>query len=297
MKSLTVCYVTARLHPEIGWFFDSLKNQVLKGDQIEVIVVDYHANSRPKELTAELSNVRWINVKPNVWQGPHRLTKKEWWAKSAYLNTGLCLAKTEWIAFVDDRSVLLPTWLQSVRESMVGNYAVCGSYDKRKGMTVENGFIKHGGIIIGEDPRKNGLDAPRPVPGGYWFGCTNALPVEWMLQINGAMELCDSLGLEDVIMGRMLEANGFPIKYDPRMAIAEDRSAEFYEAAVGRTDLGVSPNDKSHGLLALTAGKKQSTHHWNLREVREQVQAGKPFPIPTEPKTDWWNGKPLTEFP
>lgn len=296
MKSLTICYVTARPEPRLDWFLTSLYSQIMPKDIIDLIIVDY-TDREGVFRDGHFRSTKYVQPKPNVWQGPHRFTKKEWWAKSAYLNTGLCLANTDYIAFVDDRSVLLPTWLQAVREAMNGNYAVCGSYDKRVGMTVAGGYIKHGGIIIGQDPRKTNSDQPRSVPGSYWFGCTNALPVEWMLQINGAPEECDSLGMEDVLMGSLLQNNGFPIKYDPRMAIAEDRSSEFYEAAVGRTDIGQSPNDKSHGLLKLLAGKKQSTHHWNMREVRERVLRGEPFPIPTEPTHDWFTGKPLSEFP
>lgn len=312
MKSLTICYVTARKNHQFQWFYDSLVQQT-KGDfsGIRVVMVDYHMDYRnPVESQEEMfcymdrcgvsgmNTVYRIRVlpKPNVWQGKHKLTKKEWWATSAYRNTGLCLADTDYIAWVDDRSVLMPGWLRAVRDAMAGNYAVCGAYEKRTGMTVEDGFIKHGGIIIGEDPRRH-MKKPTPVPGNHWFGCTNACPVEWALQVNGYDESCDSLGLEDCIFGEMLERNGFPIKYDPRMKIVEDRSPEFYEAAVGRTDLGVSPNDKSHALLDRCRGKKQATHHWNLREIRERVLRGEPFPIPTEPTHDWFTGKPLTEFP
>lgn len=307
MKSLTVAYVTSRKHPEAEWFLQSLASQVREGDAINVVVVDYHSGMRAGLM---IQNGAWGHVgasyplplltvpcKPNVWQGPHRFTKSEWWAKSAYINTAICLCKTDWIAFVDDRSVLMPTWLQSVREAMDGNYAVAGSYEKRRDMTVENGSIQHGGTVIGTDPRKVSSHAPIRMTGGWWFGCTNALPLEWALEINGADECCDSLGMEDVVFGSMLAANGFPMKYDERMAIVEDRTPEFYEAAVGRTDLGVSPNDKSHGILSRTAGKKRATHHWNLREVRDLVQRGEPFPIPTEPTHDWWDGRPLSEFP
>lgn len=300
MKSLTVCFVTARKEPKIEWFLRSLGNQISHWDSIKLAIVDYHAMQRsiplPPFHELKIKDIWWGEVKPNVWQGEHKITKKEWWATSAYRNTGLCLADTDYIAWVDDRSVLMPGWLRAVRDAMAGNYAVCGAYEKRTGMTVEDGFIKHGGIIIGEDPRRH-MKKPTPVPGNHWFGCTNACPVEWALQVNGYDESCDSLGLEDCIFGEMLERNGFPIKYDPRMKIVEDRSPEFYEAAVGRTDLGVSPNDKSHALLDRCRGKKQATHHWNLREIRERVLRGEPFPIPTEPTHDWFTGKPLTEFP
>lgn len=295
MKSLTICYITARPEPKLEWFLESLYPQIVAGDVIDLVVVDYtKRNTVIKD--GYFRNTKITHVKPTVWQGEYRLTKKEWWATSAYRNTGLCLSNTEWIAWVDDRSVLMPTWLLAIRDAMAENYAVCGSYEKRTGMTVEGPAIKHGGIIVGEDPRRH-ITTVRDVPGNHWFGCTNALPVEWALTVNGYDESCDSLGLEDCIFGEMLTLNGFPIKYDPKMKIVEDRTPQFYESNVGRTDKGVSPKDKSHGLLDRVKGKKSATHHWNLREIRERVLQGEPFPIPTEPTHDWWDGKPLAEFP
>lgn len=293
---LTIGYCTAREHPEIGWFLDSLCHQIDKDDKIKVIVVDYFKETRP--LMAGLNcpiDVYHVLPKPNVWQGKHRLTKKEWWAKSAYINTAICLCETDWIAFCDDRSVLLPGWLNAIKRAERGQYAVAGSYEKRKGMTVENGFIKHGGIVIGEDPRK--WKSTTPIPGSHWFGCTNALPLEWALRINGADESCDSLGMEDVVFGQMLGKAGCSIQFDPQMKIVEDRSEATYEAAVGRTDKGISPKDKSHGILTRIHDRDKATHHWNLRDVRKVVMAGQGFPIPTEPTHDWWDNKPLVEFP
>lgn len=305
MKSLTICYVTARPEPRFDWFFQSLLKQNREQvEQVYIIIVDFFADDPERRMQVQrlcpdflLPRVVHTLPKPNVWQGKHRKTVGHWWAKSAYLNTAICLAKTEWIACLDDRSVIMPGYFGAINRAMAGGYAVCGRYQKRTGVTVEDGYIKHGGIVVGEDPRYLGNNQAREVPGSFWFGCNNALPVEDALKVNGYDETCDSLGLEDCIFGGMLERQGFAIHYDPAMFMVEDRTPEFYESAVGRTDKGVSPKDKSHSLVALTKERTTATHHWNLREIRARVQSGQAFPIPEEPTVDWWDSRPLLSFP
>lgn len=295
MKSLTIVYITARDNPEIGWMLDSLRRQRHEPDRIIII-----STSLP------LVKSNWFEVhrpKPTVWQGPHRLTKEDWWAASNSRNTGLCLCQTEWIAFVDDRCILMPTWMNAVEEAMKGDYVVCGPYQKRVGMTVEQGIIKHAGIITGEDSRLEyvckyyqGLQNHYPCGGEWTFGATLAMPTEWALTVNGFEELCDGLSSEDYLFGLMLANNGYPIKYDIRMAVVQDRTPDKISPVMRRTDKGVSPNDKSHRILAMLKDSKKTSHQWDLRKIRADVLAGKPFPIPTGPETDWFDGEPLKDM-
>jgi hypothetical protein len=295
------------------WFKDSLANQLremfgpgLDKNNFSIVVID--ALAKQREPWGTMQNVQgmgvnWTTPKPNVWQGQHRLTKSDYWAKSAALNTAICLCETEWLACVDDRSVLMPGWLSAINRAMKGEYAVCGTYEKRSGMTAENGVITNPGTLIGEDPRKKQLKSSlwkiigdNYSGAGKWFGCTNALPLEWALQVNGYDESCDGMRYEDTVFGGMLAENKFPVKYDPTMAIVEDRTPGF-DVTVKSMDKGVSPRDKSHTLLKRVHGKNQATHHWNLREIRERVLRGEPFPIPTTPDRDWFDGQLLSEFP
>ncbi len=292
---LTIAYITSRTKPEIGWFFDSLAAQMLSKDEIQIIVVSSNIIKPAPPYPEQLLPPLWTHPKPTIWQGKHRVTKEDWWAASNARNTAICLCKTDWIAFVDDRCVLLPGWINSIRQAMKHGYGVCGSYEKRTVITVENGVIKHSGIVIGEDGRVGNPTGVVKAPGEWAFGCSVTLPLEWMLTINGYDETCDGLSMEDVIAGLMLQNNGFPLMYDMRMKMIEDRTPEHSGPAMRREDKGVSPNDKSHAMLNMLRYLKSAMHIWNptlnLRELRSHVLNGGEFPAPEQKQyTDWYDG-------
>jgi hypothetical protein len=303
MKNLTIVYITCRREPEAWWFMESLWQQAKE----EINIIFIRLNSLDKFSPAgQLDSLKFQTVqpKPTVWQGPHRLTKADWWATSNARNTGICLCRTDWIAFVDDRSILCPYWMEAVRDAMKGPYAVCGPYEKRTAMTVESGFPKNAGIITGSDNRLSYVEQhwrgkqtnPYDCPGAWWYGCSTALPLEWALDVNGYDEQCDGLSGEDYIFGTMLENNNYPIKYDTRLAIIEDRTPGKLEPVMIRRDKGKSPNDKSHALLDLLVGCKRAQHQWNLRQLRTLVLDGQPWPVPILPDKDWYDGQPLAEM-
>lgn len=304
MKALTVCMTTSRDEPHVvDWFYDSLNRICQDSDDVRVIVVWNGSSESEQKLTDEdkIKSFKIAPPKPNVWQGDHRLTKEDWWAVCNARNTALALCETEWIAFVDDRCVLTDTWLQSVKEAMDGMYIVGGAYEKRTGMKVENGVITHGGIITGKDPREIQVKPDRATPchGGWLFGCTMAMPLEWALRINGWPEIiCDSLSFEDVISGIILQNNRYPIRYDPRMKIIEDRTPEHCGPVMKRTDKGVSPNDKSHAALKLVqSGMKRSENPFgDIRKLRKKIQLGESFPVLNLPQKDWFDGQLVSEF-
>lgn len=281
---------------------DSLNEQVRQGDDVRVIRVDSHLQERSFEDRPKwqmINSICYTAPKPTVWQGKHRLTKEDWWAIANAKNTGICLCQTEWIAFCDDRSVLVPTWLQAVREAMEKNYVVAGAYEKVHNLRVENG------IIISYDKPGDGLDFrypksgrlhPQMIGGNSFYGCTGALPLEWCLEVNGFDETCDSLGLEDCLFGSMLDNLGKPFFYDPRMKIFEDRTPSELEPPPLRTDKGVSPNDRSHMLKRNLENLKRASHQWDLRAIRDKVLAGGEFPIPTGPTHDYWDNQPIWEM-
>lgn len=102
--------------------------------------------------------------------------------------------------------------------------------------------------------------------------------------------------MEDVIFGLMLTNCGFPIKYDTRMAILEDRTAGQLGTAIKREDKGVSPQDKSHALLAMLKDRKTAMHGFDIRQVRRDVLAGKGWPKPWGPFVDFYDGQKIEDM-
>lgn len=305
--NLSIGYCTSRHNPELAWFLDSLSKQMRPDDHIFVGVVE--PDTRISGTVCKDSNliVRHIQMKPSVWAGPSRITKDEWWSKAASLNTFLCLANTKWIATVDDRCVLMPGWLDHIRVAMEAKttYVLAGRYEKRHSMTVENGVIKHGGIITGVDGRYEhcakhyapyGMKPPYKSPAGWTFGCALAMPLEWALEVNGWDESCDGMGAEDTTIGLMLSNNGHPIFYEPRMLMVEDRTPGECGPVMRKEDYGQSPNDFSHKMLNLLKDRKTAMHGFDIRKVREDALSGKPWPAPWGPTHHLWDGKPLGEL-
>ncbi len=304
IKSLTIVYVTARHEPKVEWFFDSLSLQC-QSDNIRVIVVDtfYNQNGRGKYVgsafgratISDKNKLKHVEPKPTIWQGEHRITKEDFWAKSNALNTGIALCDTEWIAFLDDRSVLMPGWLQCVQDSMIHTYAVCGSYEKRAHMRVTNGEISNHGELLGTDIRtQRGF----PHLTSDWYGGSGALPLEWCLRVNGfAEKYCDGLGFEDIQFGITLRNNGFDMRYDSRMRIVEDRTQGEIDGALKRgSKPSPDPNNiylaKDYQILEFMKDSKVSGNSYDLSELRNKVLKGEPFPPPCVlDHYDWFDGQ------
>lgn len=297
--SLSIVYLTCREEPKIEWFLDSLKRQV--GDiYVKLIVVDFYRRKRPLPLEGLPFETVWIEGKPNHFNGPHKLTKDEWFAASAYRNSGLCHASDGHIVYVDDLSVLMPTWMDAVRDMMKSDYIVCGAYHKVKNLVVENGEVKSfepGGL----DHRFGyGNDSgPVPCEGGWLYGCSCGGPVEAFLSVEGWPEaLADGISSEDYCLGIVLSNAGYHLKYDRRMMTFESEELHHVGKVMIRRDKGVSPNDKSHSLLSKVRGLKKFDNYFEggIRQLRLDTLAGKPFPPCRMPVLDWFDSQPIAEF-
>lgn len=310
ISTLTVGFITARLHPKARWMFDSLRNQNEHID--EIICVDLFADLEGRrERWREFAGRDIVHVPPhpNVWNGQHRLTKENWWAASTYRNTVLCLCKSEWVLFLDDRCVLQPGFIKTVHLAMKMGVGVCGAYEKRHNMSVLNGEITDLGTLDGSDPRSpNGKDhrelsvpsVPVHAPGSWWFGCCNAHPLDWGLQANGYLELLDGTSHEDSVFGTHLVNNGFPLTYNPNMKVIQDRTPSELGSPMHRTSKERFPHDtedRCHTALKRFLDLKAAPNNFNIREVRDKVQRGEPFPMPSEADHyDWYDGQPVKDF-
>lgn len=270
---------------------------------LNFVVIDTHAKERKHEIQDIYGMAYDIIVdppKPSVWQGPHRLTKEDWFAKANACNTALCLAPDGWIAYVDDLCVLAPTWMQAVRDAMAGNYILYGSYKKCLNMVVKDGVLESYDIKGNDSrlPYQNG-DVSE-CPADTLYGCSFAAPVEALLEVNGWDENCDGLGSEDSILGvRLGNLGKYQFKFDKRMTTYESEEGHEPKGSVmRRSDYGVSPNDKSHAILAAARATTYAPNYFDggIRKLREHVLAGGSFPIMKVPEHEWFTGTPLKDL-
>ena len=286
---LTIAFITGRPAPHLDWLLESLAPQVVASDEIRVLVID--SRGRTAEALGVLPRYgQWaprVHValpKPTPWQGAHRITKADWWAKSSAMNTAIVLCETDYIVFVDDCCRVGPKWLEAVRRGERKRLSVlAGTYDK----------IERGGIT--EDHRRILSPQGKQDCGGGWlYGCTFALPLEWALEVNGAEEGCDGMGTEDYIFGFMLSNNGHRIDFVSDMAVTQERDEISVPGVpsirLRRTDKGVPPNDKSHCALARFRPRKRTEFSPDLRALRSARAAGKlVWPVPDPDMRDWFD--------
>lgn len=290
----------------IEYFFDSLARQVASDDQIAIIFVDYFRDEPGRVDSVDYkfrkafvdwsgATLKHVNCKPTVWQGAHQLPRDPWWAKSAYLNTAICLCESSFVSFVDDRSVLGHAWLDRVKAARDGNYAVAGYYEKHANLQVEDG-VMIGGELLGKDTRTPGHYAFDTIYGGH---C--ALPLEWCLKVGGYPEICDSLGLEDSLFGNTLYNAGYPIHYDSDMQIFEDRTPGQIDGALKRADKNphLGQQAKSWALVRMLEGQKTTLNQFDIRNIRDRVLLdGESLDSigPFGPTTDFYDGQPISEM-
>lgn len=312
IRVITIALHTGRTRPKFEWFFDSLKHQKGLKRVKQIIIVDFYAQACDGwtkedvlERREEVKNaagdflpiVQWVPPKPTIWQGPHRVTRDNHWAMSNARNTSICLCRNEWLVMLDDRCVLEPGYITAVKRAISGKFILFGGYQKHHDLIVRDGRVVHIGTISGKDNRLDESHGRMKSVGGGWaYGCSVAAPLEWLLQVNGYPELADGLSFEDVLLGSILEANGFPMKYDPHCRVTQDRTPSEMDNPFIRNDKGElgTTNDKSHKSLEVIGAKKRSEHEWDLRQIRADVLSGKPFPIPSNPDPrDWFDQTPI----
>lgn len=301
---ITIAYMTFRKNPRFEWFVDSLLLQDKKVE-FKVIVVDFLRDVRDLAEYARSRGLNAVSVapKPSVWQGPHRLTKADYFAASNARNTAIALADDGYICFVDDLSVLSNLWLSEVAIHAKTGRVICGTYQKALNLVVKNGKIasmKH--YPQGEDGRLmkwRGGDRG-PCDPRWFFGCSCGAPVEALLKINGYPEICDGMGYEDSQTGLVLRNAGFHVWFSHRMGTTESEEGHHEDTPMLREDPGQSPNDKSHALVNMCRKLTRFDNYFGdegLRGLRQRVRSGEPFPIMNHPTTEWFTGTPLKDLP
>jgi len=303
MNGLSVAYLTNRQEPLFQWFADSLRLQLQSGESYPIIVVDFHAETPGRRQVFEnIAQQPLIHVepKPNVWSGPHRLPKDNWFSAANSRNTALCLCKTDWLAYVDDLSILMPGWLNCVKDAMRVGYVALGSYRKAFGMVVENGLLKSFDRESVDTRLKQVTQDVTPCDGGWLYGCSLAGPVEDFLKVGGWMENCDGLGSEDCCTGKLMRNAGCDLRYDRRMVTVESEEGHGQPGGFKKADKGPAgtESDKSHRLLRMAERTTYFENYYpgGMRALRAHVLAGNPFPIPTMPTHDFYDGQAIKDM-
>lgn len=301
-QDLTIIFQTCRKDSKFEWFIESLSNQVIETDRINVVAVDFYAD---KVSQMRLGNIPILKTppKPCVWQGRFRLCKDNYFAPSNSRNGGICYARDGWAAFCDDLAVLMPGWLQFVRQAMTQSYRIyLGAYKKVKNLKVENGIaVSFDEFPSGVDSRWSfGSDAgPVPCTGDYLYGCSFLAPVEALLAVNGFDENCDSCGGEDYCLGIRLFNRGYQFSYARQMLTLESEELHHVEKPFIRLDKGKSPNDRSHALLKMARESDYAPNFFpegGIRALRQRILAGEDFPICQSPQHDFFDGQPISEM-
>ena len=287
---MTLACATIRADPRIDWTIESIRRQEAPGDQVEILVVDAEGRA-PEDLGCvaggAIASVTVTRPKPTPWQGSGRVTRRDWWACASARNTAIALCRTDYIAFVDDRCRLGDDWMAALRDGeRTREAAIAGSYQRA-------------GDGIAPDHRRDLHPAGlRDCGGGWLYGCTFALPLEWCLEINGFEEGCDGMSGEDCIFGLMLANAGHRIDFDPRLLIRQDRSTGTEHNLV-RAPKGVPTTGKSMAAIARFGRLARTEFTPDLRALRDLIAAGGEFPAvdPDGDHRDWHDGRRLQDLP
>jgi len=301
--------MTNRREPHFDWFLQSLARQCIPSEQ-PVIIVDFYADEPGRKESVMAINpgfpITHVTPKPSLWQGKHKITQSECFDAGNARNTALCLARQMYIAWVDDLSVLQPTWYSSVHAATSRNAITLGTYRKVAKLDVKDGLIvSFQDFPRGHDPRVPHFKTNRPTQCDQrmLFGCSLLAPVETMLDLGGWPEtLCAGTGYEDCVMAIVIRKHKIATFFDPMMQTIESEEGHKIDPPFNRWDpCTCTPcsnprKDKSHAMLKVASGWEKVDNGYDMRSLRNSILSGGSFPIPVGPATEWFTGIPLQDL-
>ncbi len=343
--SITICHITGRREPRWEYFVDSICRQATPEElsEIQFIFVDaklwgdnvrtgtfvdvslvgrmtlgreiYHDPERIAKLSKIVrSRFEYSHIPPlpNVFQGPFRLTGKDWFYAGLNRNTGIIAAKNDYVMFCDDLAWPAPTWLAQVRHAADHKYLLAGQYKKVKKLVVEDGvMVSHEEFPPGVDSRWPHGSPVGIVPwhGSGVYGCSFGAPLESLLEVDGNGRETAMQGAEDYCLGIRLERTGLKVMLNQNCLTLESEEDHHTEPSLPRESKIVWPNRLPRGYV----GNPMSDHvHLNrlrselgrvtplfpngLRGIRDRYLTTGMVPVPTEPSEDWRDGQPLSEL-
>jgi hypothetical protein len=326
MPEIGVVHVTHRPRPRFDWFVDAFARQLADGDSVEVVFVDgLHSRERSNELHELIrGRFRWRHVpaKPTPWNGPHRLTRAEYFAPASARNTGIVYARSPYLVFVDDCALPMPGWWDEAKAAARHGYVVAGAYQKHEEMVVEDGELAGSRLAAeGRDVRDFRWDtgddeALVEVGGGDLYGCSFGAPRKLLVEVNGLDELCDPIGWSDCSLGLRLQRAGATIFYSRQMLTVESMDQYRQEPKLLKLTRTLEPEAYMQRLRELGAPERAGGHEWsNMGMVVDLTHAattirslGNPYDLATLgeaalPATVdqfeeryWFDGVPLADL-
>lgn len=273
-------------------------------DDVQVVVIDgrlwYDGRHRALGMLDAAHNLsgggprirfEHYEPKPSVWQGPERLTGRDYFCAASVRNTAFAYARGEHVIFVDDLSVVLPGWLKAHVHAAQHGYVLCGTTCKQKGIRVDAD-----GHVVDYTPFPPGQDSRIPqivgelmtCSGSWLFGGTFSVPLELALRVNGQDEINDTIGGEDYDFGIRLERAGGVIRIARSCRTFEDEDGHHAEAPMMRLDKPWpgpdGPYTSNYLLNTLVRDHARSWtigNGYNLRELRETILNGGRFTEPS----------------
>lgn len=333
---ITVLTCTGRGNPRFDFLADSISNNLKSiapehtfPQWFEWLVVDmrlwYDADRRDqlKDAVKGRFPFRHEPPKPNVWQGPTRLTQSDWYALNSARNTGICLSKFNHIVLFDDCLIADANWLNWHMQAARIKISLAGCYE-----SIKNADIKNGEIVSCEkldDSMKDhrikvmGEDLPPTKAYGAWFyGLNVSFPLKGALKINGFDEKYDGQGgSEDTDFGLRLERSGTPVFFSSLCKIYQ--ILDTHDAVCGdpgfarligeksqrkQKELPLNHDGKLHyaneklieRLIQEPTRISTSPESPDILALRKLGMESKPLPTPTTPIHDWRDGQNLMEM-
>lgn len=311
---ISLVYLTNRKEPQFHWFVDSLANQTSENERVDIEIIfvdavleqpDYNADQRREELKQIVNGrFKYFHCPPkgNIYQGYSRKTKSEMFAPSNARNTGVRNAAGSYIAFIDDVSILMPTWYAAVKKAWEQNLIVCGAYQKHFEMNVQNGIlVSSRAHPAGRDARWNRGNESYPVPlsGNELYGSSFGIPKDIFNSVGGFDEICDSIGGEDYHFGIRLNFAGHKLHYSRAMYTVESEELHAQPYRMWRDDRVLSPEKYMERLAEFGVHQRYQRGNWDSSHMILDLLYGKRHIMPlgvNGSDEHWFDKKPLAEL-